>query len=218
MCRLSTAVKINACTRRAFPVCGSTNRPSCAKSSWHSTPGAPSATRTVPGLTRNPHCATANRCNVRYGTRTPRRASNSSIFTTLNGSRPSPPLTQARICSSCASSSSHDPPCPSGRAGRTASTTWPTSSSVTAPTPTSRTRPAASAAATYRRAVLRSTPARSAAFRSPAPCNHARSTSRTSTTLTSRNPTLDDLRVHRHDAGSQRAIPGQPGKARRVVP
>jgi len=77
---------------------------------------------------------------------------------------------------------------------------------------------AASAAATYRRAVLRSTPARSATFLSPWPSSHARSTSRTSTTLTYLNPTLDDLRVHEHDAVSQRGDQRPTGQARRVVP
>ena len=129
MCRLTTAVKINACTRRCRPVSASRSSPSWAKSSWHSTPGSPSTTRTVVAPTRNPHRSTANRCSVRYGTTTPRRASSSSIFTIDNGScfcpSTSAPRTQPRICSSWPSSASHDAPCPFGRAGRTASTTSP---------------------------------------------------------------------------------------------
>ena len=115
------------------------------------------------------------------------------------------PATQAVICSCRTSNRSHDPPCPFRRAGRTAATTAPTSSSVNASTPASRVRPSASAAATYRRAVLRSTPARSATFRSPAPSSQPRSTSRTSTTLTSLNPTAVDLHVVEHDVAIQRA-------------
>lgn len=34
----------------------------------------------IEGVTRNPHRATANRCNVRYGTRPPAPARSSSIF------------------------------------------------------------------------------------------------------------------------------------------
>ena len=52
--------------------------------------------------------------------------------------------TQPRICSSWPSRVSHDAPCPFGRTGRTASTTSPTSSSVTASGPASRDNPAAS--------------------------------------------------------------------------
>jgi hypothetical protein len=48
-------------------------------------------------------------------------------------------------------------PCPDLRAGRTAATTAPSSSSLNCPSPPSRTSPAATAASTYRRAVLRST-------------------------------------------------------------
>ena len=56
MCRLSTAVKIRQCTRRRRPVSGSSSKPSWAKSTWHSTPGSPSATRTVvPRPIRHPH-------------------------------------------------------------------------------------------------------------------------------------------------------------------
>ncbi len=84
MCRLTTAVKISACTRRFFPVCGSTMMPIWAKSIWHSIPGSPSLTRTVVDLPPNPHRSTANRCRVRHGTTHPCRASSSSIFTIDN--------------------------------------------------------------------------------------------------------------------------------------
>ena len=47
MCREYTAVKINACATRRRPVAGSWTRPIRPKSIWHSTPGSPSATRTV---------------------------------------------------------------------------------------------------------------------------------------------------------------------------
>jgi hypothetical protein len=66
-------------------------------------------------------------------------------------------------------------PCPDLRAGRTAATTAPSSSSLNCPSPPSRTSPAATAASTYRRAVLRSTPARSPAVRSPCPPSQQRS-------------------------------------------
>jgi hypothetical protein len=46
--------------------------PRCAKFIWHSTPGSPSATRNVGGRGPKPHRSEANRCNVRYGTSTPR--------------------------------------------------------------------------------------------------------------------------------------------------
>jgi hypothetical protein len=68
-------VKINACTTRRRPAAGSLISPIRPKSSWHSTPGSPSATRTVARRRPNPHRSTANRCNVRYGTTTPRRVS-----------------------------------------------------------------------------------------------------------------------------------------------
>jgi hypothetical protein len=48
MCRENTAVKINACTTRDRPVTESVSMPIRAKSIWHSTPGSPSATGTVP--------------------------------------------------------------------------------------------------------------------------------------------------------------------------
>lgn len=68
MCREYTAVKIRACTFRPRPVSGSVMVPINAKSIWHSTPGSPSATRTVEAFTRYPHRSVAKRCNVRYGT------------------------------------------------------------------------------------------------------------------------------------------------------
>jgi hypothetical protein len=94
-------------------------------------------------FTPNPQRSTAKRCSVRYGTTQPDLASSSSTFTT---DRPSP--TQPRICSSRAASASQAAPCPFGRTGRTASTTAAISSSVSASTPASRTRPAAWAACT----------------------------------------------------------------------
>lgn len=106
MCRDTTAVKINACTRRRRPVSASRSKPIWAKSIWHSTPGSPSATRIVVVFTRKPHRSTANRCSVRYSTTHPERASSSLVFTIDN---PSLPI-QARICSSRADSASHDAP------------------------------------------------------------------------------------------------------------
>jgi hypothetical protein len=214
MCRDRTAVKINACTRRRLPVSGSAMKPIWAKSIWHSTPGSPSATRTVLALTRKPHRSTANRCKVRYGTTHPERASSSSTFTTESPSL----TTQVRICSSRPASTSHAAPCPAGRDGRTAVTTAATSSSSTAARAACRDKPAAWAACTYRRAVLRSTPARSATFRRPTPASQPRSTSRTSTTPTSLNPTAADLHVFEHDVAIQRANEGPHQQARRVVP
>ena len=68
------AVKINACTARRRPETGSSIIPSRPQSSWHSIAGVPSATRTVAVHCPKSHRSTANRCNVRYGTTTPRRA------------------------------------------------------------------------------------------------------------------------------------------------
>ncbi|MGH3857547.1 MAG: hypothetical protein ACRDR6_29485, partial [Pseudonocardiaceae bacterium] len=72
---------------------------------------------------------------------------------------------------------------------------------------------------------MRSTPARSATVRNPAPPSHPRNTSRTSTTETSRNaiyriPTSHDM--DRPDTGSdqppRRDTPGGPTTGNRVVP
>jgi hypothetical protein len=119
MCREYTAVKINAWVTRRRPVAGSQTRPILPKSIWHSTPGSPSATRTVvPPPPPNPQHCTQNRCSVRYETTTPRRASRSPIFTTV---RSLPTHAVIRSCSAC--SSAHADPCPAGRTGRTAATT-----------------------------------------------------------------------------------------------
>jgi putative transposase len=58
-------VKINACSARRRPLSGSSIRPSRPKSTWHSTPGSPSATRSVGCRRPKPQCSTAKRCNVR---------------------------------------------------------------------------------------------------------------------------------------------------------
>ena len=76
-------------------------------------------------------------------------------------------------------------------------------------------QPAACAASTYRRAVLGSTPARGAAFRSPAPSTQARSTSRTSTTLTSLIPTCTTSSSTVMTRASQPAHPKPPTQTRR---
>lgn len=91
------------------------------------------------------------------------------------------PVTFNLACSSC-----HAVPWPSGRTGRIAVTTAPITSSLSCPTSPLRTTPAASAAATYRLTVFRSTPAWAATVRNPTPDNQARRTSRTSITETSR--------------------------------
>src|SRR6266487_5925825 len=135
------------------------------------------------------------------------------IFTTVR-SLP----THVVICFRSASSCAHAEPCPAGRAGRTAVTTRPITSSLTCPHPPSRTTPASSAARTYRRAVFRSTPACSATVRSPTPDNHARSTSRTSTTETSRNAIEPNLHVEHDLERSETAVTGHHGVTRRVVP
>ncbi len=98
-----------------------------------------------------------------------------------------PSFTQAVISACRAASTSHEGPCPAGRAGRTAATTCPSSSSVSCASSPSRARPAACAALIYRAAVFTSTPARLAAGRFPAPASHARRTSLTCVTRTSRN-------------------------------
>src|SRR6266487_4030456 len=135
------------------------------------------------------------------------------IFTTVR-SLP----THVVICFRSASSCAHAEPRPAGRAGRTAVTTRPITSSLTCPHPPSRTTPASSAARTYRRAVFRSTPACSATVRSPTPDNHARSTSRTSTTETSRNAIEPNLHVEHDLERSETAVTGHHGVTRRVVP
>src|SRR5262249_55928784 len=115
-------------------------------------------------------------------------------------------------------------PGPPGRAGRPPGAPWPTSSSASCPAPPSRSSPAATAASTYRRAVLRATPACSAPLRSPIPDSHARSTSRISVTATSRNaipnPQVDRLGRSRtgSDQTSQADTPGGPITGNRVVP
>ncbi len=86
MCREYTAVKISACTFRRRPVTGSVSMPIYPKSSWHSPPGSPSATRTVAALRPYPHRSAQNRCNVRYGTVTPCRSSSTPILTTVSSS------------------------------------------------------------------------------------------------------------------------------------
>jgi hypothetical protein len=58
-------VKISACTFRRRPVTGSASIPRYPKSTWHSAPGSPSATRTVAAVFPNPHRSTQNRCKVR---------------------------------------------------------------------------------------------------------------------------------------------------------
>jgi len=103
-----------------------------------------------------------------YGTVMPCRSSRTPILTTDK-----PALTCPAISAWQASSRSHGRPCPPGRTGRTASATCPTSSSVSCPGPPSRASPAPAAAATYRRAVLRSTPACSATLCSPEPDSQA---------------------------------------------
>ena len=141
MCRDQTATTMRAWTTRRRPVVGSVIIPILPKSAWSSTPGFPSATRTVDLAAPVPHRSAQNRWSVRSGTDTPRRASRSPILATVRSA-----FTQVVIRSSSARSLSHDDPCPSGRCGRTASHTEPISSSVSWPSPPSRTRPSAVAA------------------------------------------------------------------------
>jgi len=98
-----------------------------------------------------------------------------------------------------------------------AQTAAPTPSPGDEPPPPSRARPASTAAVTYRRAVLRSTPACAAAVRSPAPASHARCTSRISVTAASRNaiprtPKSIDLKAPGtgSDQDPQAGTPGGP--------
>ena len=98
-----------------------------------------------------------------------------------------------------------------------AAQTAPTPSPGDEPPPPSRARPASTAAVTYRRAVLRSTPACAAAVRSPAPASHARCTSRISVTAASRNaiprtPKSIDLKAPGtgSDQDPQAGTPGGP--------
>ena len=99
-------MKISACTP---PPAGARvdQHPQVPKSIWHSTPGSPSATRTVAAVRPKPHRSTQNRCKVRYGTTTPRRSSSTAFFTTAG-----PSFTRATICSRQAASRSHACPCP----------------------------------------------------------------------------------------------------------
>ena len=98
-----------------------------------------------------------------------------------------PAFTHPVTSASRATSASHEMPCPAGRAGRTAATTCPSSSSLSCDSSPPRARPAACPALIYRAAVFTSTPARLAAGRLPAPASHARRTSLTCVTRTSRN-------------------------------
>ncbi len=59
VCRECAAVKINACATRRRPATGSQINPIRAKSIWHSTPGSPSATRTVTPCRPAPQRSTA---------------------------------------------------------------------------------------------------------------------------------------------------------------
>ena len=101
--------------------------------------------------------------------------------------KPYTAFTHPAISACRGTSTSHEAPCPAGRAGRTAATTCPSSSSVSCDSSPPRARPAACAALIYRAAVFTSTPARLAAGRLPAPASHARRTSITCVTRTSRN-------------------------------
>ncbi|WP_415624453.1 hypothetical protein [Mycobacterium xenopi] len=88
MCLEYTAVKISACTTRLRPDSASKILPIRPKSIWHSTPGSPSTTGTVPALRRprySVHCV-QYRCNVRWGTAVPRRSNRSQILTTVRPS------------------------------------------------------------------------------------------------------------------------------------
>ena len=213
MCRDTTAVKISACTFRRRPVSGSGSRPIWAKSIWHSTPGSPSATRTVVAASaRNPHRSTANRCNVRYGTTHPCRASSSSIFTIDSGSaavrrrRPRPgsaPRAQQRLPRRAV-------PVRAGRADRRRP---PRRSARRSPRPRRRRGPAPrpAAASTYRRAVLRSTPARSATFRSPGPLQPGpQHLTHLDHADLPESPPAADLHVDGHDAGESTSRPPDP--------
>src|SRR5207342_168808 len=175
------AVNTSACSLRRRPSPAGIS-PRYPKSTCSSPPGGPSSTGVVTLLPPAPHRSAANRCSVRSATTTPCRPSKIPIFTTGT-----PPSTHAAICCRRPSSSAHPAPCPSGRTGRTTDTTCPISSSVSWSSPPPRDRPAATAAATYRLLVLRSTPACAATARSLFPASQALSASRTSITDTSRN-------------------------------
>ena len=128
----------SACSFRRRPP--SAIIPRYPKSTCTSRPGGGSVTGTV---TRgrdddeNPHSAAANRASVRYGTATPRRSSSSPIFTSVRSC-----FTHPLMSPVTGTSNSHAAPCPAGRAGRTAATTAPSSSSVSCDSPPSRARPA----------------------------------------------------------------------------
>ena len=178
--------------------------PIWATSIWHSTPGSLSKARIVVSLGRNPHRWTANRCNVRYRTLTPRRVSNCSTLTMLSLFWADPgadlllmgqqhlPRVAVTIGTGRAHRADHD-------------------------TDQLIVQSLQSAAAGQPRLLgglhvpagsLAVHPGRAATVRSPTPSNQPRRTSRTSTTSTSLNTTAVDLHVDEHDVRSQQPSRG----------
>src|SRR5215218_9087212 len=94
--------------------------------------GSPSATRTVGRRAPNPHRSVANRCIVRTGQLAVDVGQHQLVAL---DAVPDPALLDQQRSHAC--------PCPDLRAGRTAATTAPSSSSLNCPSPPSRTSPAA---------------------------------------------------------------------------
>ena len=215
MCREYTAVKINACTSRRRPVSGSGIKPIRAKSIWHSTPGSPSATRTVvPRAAADSRSTLRRRTGATSGTAPPRprRVSRSPILTTV---RPwLDPLADLFLLGhQRLPRRRRDPPAVPG--------------APRPPPPRSARRSTAPPAVAAEPGRLRRLhiPARGLAVdprlprrpsAAPAPASQARSTSRTSNTEPPEHhpPTSTSIDLEQ----SNRSNRGPPGATRRVVP
>ena len=139
--RLYAAVNTRPYTKRRWPTAGSGRSPRRPKSTCSSSPGFPSATRTVGARRPKPSSSAQNRWSVRYGTTHPSRASRVSILVSRRSSS-----SQSVSCARRSSSAAHGRPWPPGRAGRTRSQTAPMSASSRLPTPAAGSKPASRAA------------------------------------------------------------------------
>ena len=210
-------MKISACTFRRRPVSDRSGSPSArSRPALHARLAVGDPHRGLLGPVAAPLGGEPVQRPVRHHARPAGRAAPRSSRSTTAWPLPSP-ATHARICSSCGHQRLPRGAVPV-RPGRADRGRPPRRSARRRPRPARRPGPARppAAASTYRRAVLRSTPARSATVRSPAPSSQPRSTSLTSITLTSRNPMPADLPVDNADAAIKRADPrthrqGAPG-------
>ena len=207
ICREYTAVKINACTTRRRPACESKINPIRAESTWHSSPGSPSATGTV-AMT-----ATALAVGA-VDTEPGQRALRYHHPLPAGRSRSSPPSTRRR---------------PTWRSGPVALQGIPTprhdrlGGPGAAPQPPARSahRSAVPATVTDQSCLERRIhvpdhrlavhPARRATPHFPFPNSQARKISRTSITSTSRNA-IPDLHIDRHRSIRRRQRDNHPAR------